>query len=443
GGAARGHPWAAAAGALLFGLHPLQVETVAWASGLKDLLAGAFGLAAVALYLRATADAEDDGRPRFRWPSYLLATACLVLAALSKPSAVVVPGLAGVIELIWLRRPVRGVVMRLAPWVLLMAPVVVVGKVAQPGAVVAPTPVVQRPVVAGASLAFYAGKLVLPVDLAFDYGWKPPVILARPTTWVLAGAAGAVLVGLAVAVLRWRDATGPRAWLAGTLWMTAALLPVLGLVPFHYQQVSTVADHYAYVALVGPALVLAWLIARRDWAPRPRLIIAPTLVVLFIALAARSVHQFGYWEGTEVFARRVLAVTPRSALGHSVLGRHLMLKPGRQADAEASMRAAIRYEPLFLNARTLLVTLLATQGRVDEAVREIHDLRAVNAQLPESDRKDFDDIFLQTGQVTLETGRPARAVRYFEEALKLRPGDPRATEGLRKAREAIATPRSK
>src|SRR6185503_10299612 len=106
--------WAAAIGAGLFALHPLQVESVAWASGLKDVLAGAFTLVALWLFLRFTPTLGETpgGRSARTWdasalasPLFVLATLAFVLAMLSKPSAVAAPALAACLVLILPARP--------------------------------------------------------------------------------------------------------------------------------------------------------------------------------------------------------------------------------------------------------------------------------------------------------------------------------------------------
>ena len=93
-------PWPAAAGALLYALHPLQVETVAWASGLKDLLASALSLATIWFYLRAVTpaspaleamDSDEAPSSRIDFASYALAIVCFVLALLAKSSAMMTP----------------------------------------------------------------------------------------------------------------------------------------------------------------------------------------------------------------------------------------------------------------------------------------------------------------------------------------------------------------
>src|SRR5439155_14552039 len=126
----RGHSWPAAAGALFYALHPLQVEAVAWASGMKDVLSGCLSFAAILLYLRAVtppparavADADPDIVPRIDPVAYVLALACFALAMLAKSSAMVTPLLLAIIDYAFLRRPPERIARSLAPWLALAIP---------------------------------------------------------------------------------------------------------------------------------------------------------------------------------------------------------------------------------------------------------------------------------------------------------------------------------
>ncbi|MEZ0268373.1 MAG: hypothetical protein ACAI43_26900 [Phycisphaerae bacterium] len=417
--------WPAAAAALLYALHPLQVESVAWVSGLKDVLAGSLSLCAFALYLRATA------HPRLHLPPYLAATLLYALATLSKPSAITLPAVAFVIDALLLRRPSRGVVLRLLPWAVMAVPVVVVARAAQAGLSVPETPLPHRPVVAGASLSFYLWKLVLPTGLSFDHGWRPTVMLRLGWFWAVA----LVPVALAALLLAFRRRPAARVLGAAGLVLALSLAPVLGFVPFLYQHFSTVAEHYMHAAMLGPAIAAAWLLARASArAPHRRGPLAVGAAALLVVLAALSFFELRHWTTAERFLRRVVAVTPDSVIGNDALGTHLGAT-GRPAEAEAAFKAAIDADPTFVTGRVNLVQFYDRQGRVDDQVRAMHDLRKANdAHRPEV-RLKLDGLFTQAGRAALDAGRPTRAVRFFEEALKLAPDDPAATAGLREARE--------
>ena len=151
-------PRAAAVGAALFALHPLQVEPVVWVSGLKDVLCGSFCLGALLALARADQEAT---RGRRAW--FAGATALYVLALLTKPAAVALPVVALGLERLALRRPRAQVLTTFAIWGLLALPMAWVTGRSQPIAAEGfESPLLGRPVVALDAIGFYLGKLVCP-----------------------------------------------------------------------------------------------------------------------------------------------------------------------------------------------------------------------------------------------------------------------------------------
>jgi tetratricopeptide (TPR) repeat protein len=428
----RGRAWPAAAGALLYGLHPLQVEAVAWASGMKDVLSGCLSFAAILLYLRAVtpppppADADPEITPRIDPLAYGLALACFALAMLAKSSAMVTPLLLAIIDFAILRRPPERVAKSLAPWVALAIPVAVIAKLVQTGFGVPAPQLWQRPVVAGASLAFYLEKLALPTGLGFEYGWRPVLMLQKSWFYAIA------LIPLAVGMILW---IGRRRWSwlgAAALICVAALLPVLGLVPFMYQIHSTVADHYVYVAMLGPAIALAWGLSRVTagrWTTAAGITGAALLVLAILSFA-----QLRFWRDENSVLQRTLAINPRSALAWNNVG-------SRSQDierAEQAFRKAEECNPDFTPAHINLVRVYERMGRADDAIREFYEARRTNELLPEDRRSVYStDVFLKAGQAAATRHWYEVAARYFEEAVRVKPQDPRPKAALQQAREII------
>ncbi len=165
--------WAACGGALFFALHPIQVEPVAWATGLKDLLCGLLSLTAVWQYLRyampvSPQDESGSGQggrisagttidsPKRRYLHYGLALLAFLLALLSKPAAVVVPLLVWILDVCCLRRPVRENSVALAGWIAVAVPVVVLTQSVQADTVNSFTTALwTRPLVAADAVTFY------------------------------------------------------------------------------------------------------------------------------------------------------------------------------------------------------------------------------------------------------------------------------------------------
>jgi hypothetical protein len=239
-----------------------------------------------------------------------LATVIFVLALLAKPTAVVVPVVAWLLD-IWgwprtwrTRRPAV-----LAWLVIAMLWGFCTTRVQPATHVLLTFPLWARPLIAGDAVAFYLYKFVFPLWLGLDYGRTPEVVLAQSWLWLT----GPVPWGLAV-------------WLwckrAQVPWLTTAagvgvtgVLPVLGFIPFDFQTYSTVADHYMYIAMLGPALVLAWGLAQS-----PRRVLTVGCVVVLGVWGIRSAWQTRYWHTTMSLFEHALTVNPGSAAAHNNLG---------------------------------------------------------------------------------------------------------------------------
>ena len=417
---------AAMAGALLYALHPVQVESVGWVSGLKDVLAGCLGLSALLGYVSAV----RAGSRREATVAYAAATVAVALAMLSKPSAVTVPLLAAALDRLVLGRAWRDVARGVGPWLVIAAAVGVVAKLAQPGTDVDAGPLWARPLIVGDSLAFYLGKLAWPFGLAIDYGRTPERVRASATFWVawLAPAA----IGLALFLMRRRHPT-PAA--AGAVFALAPL-PVLGLLPFMFQQYSTVADHYLYVAMLGPALLLAWAVSRVP--PGGPLYAAVGAVGVVLALlAVRAADQAGVWRDSRTLFSHAVAVNPRSWPGWTNLGGDYDLR--RDDETAARMyRRSIEAQPNQLTAYSNLAMSLATLGRFDEAERVFAVSLRRRGSVPPSERYDLGEEYANFGGRLLEAGAGGRALPYLAEALRLRPDDPDVRRDYRTASESAS-----
>ncbi len=409
---------AALIGALLFALHPLQVEAVAWASELKDLLAGLFGLSALYLYLAAgpgvgsenpSEEMAAGARVSQARALYVASTLAFALALLSKPNAAVLPLLAGALDWYLRRRPRRSVAL-LLPWVVLAGALAVLTRHVQPPSPELYVSPLLRPLIAGDALAFYLEKLVWPLGLAADYGRTPQWVLAQGTTrW----AWGLPFVVLAAALLlrrRWPALT------VGVWFCCLAPLASLGLMAFDFQQYSTVADHYIYLGLVGPALTVAWL-ARSG----PRLWTTAGAALLIGLLGGLSVIQLMTWGDNTGFWRHTLEVNPRSLVAHNNLGAGYMLAQ-RPDLAEPHLRAAVVLRPDDADALINLGISLVQQGRFAEAVEP---LRRGLTNRP-GDPKAVMLLGISLG----EAGRPQEALGYLERGVAANPRDPMARMAL-------------
>jgi len=392
-------PLAAAAGALLFAVHPVQVEPVAWATGLKDVLSGFFGLLALLAWV--------GGRRA-------LGTLWLVLALLAKPTAVVVPVMAAILDLTILGHGWRTTLRSLAPWLgaaLVFGALVIVG---QADALSDPQPDWARPLVALDALAFYVRTILVPITLGPDYGRTPDVVVALGWPHAVALAAAALTTVALVARAR-------RPWLTASVGLfVAGFLPVLGLTPFLFQRYSTVADRYCYLAMLGPALATATLLARHR---RPATLALAALAL--VALGARSAQQVRVWRDSLALLQHGVEVNPRSWGMYENLGNvYADRREPDQAIAAFEQARAIRDTA---SVSYNLGTVLLEQGRVDEAV-------AAWRRALERD-PGYALAHYNLGSVLAERGQIDDAEAHFEDAVRSAPEFTAAHAALRQIAE--------
>jgi Flp pilus assembly protein TadD len=390
-----GAEWAAGAGALLFALHPLQVEAVAWASGLKDVLSGGLALAAIHCHLRT--------RPVLAWLLFLL-------AMLAKPSAVAAIAVAGVLDVVLLRTPWRRAVAGLAPWLAAAVPLVVVARLVQVKIDTFASPYWARPLVALDAVAFYLAKLAWPGSHGIDYGRSPDWLLASGRIWLTPWAAVAV-----AAVVWWLGRRAPWVLAAAAIFV-GGLLPTLGLSKFSFQYYSTVGDHYVYLAMLGPALAFGFLLARLPAIPRA---LAAALVLL--PLGALSHAQTRHWRSSVPLFEHALRVNPDSVAANVNLGL-AQQKAGKLADALLRFRAALRVRPENPQAHNNIGNTLITLGRFQDAIPEF---RAAIATEPDTALFHYN-----LGIALAKTGAIDDAVHAYRDALRVQPDFPEAHTNL-------------
>jgi protein O-mannosyl-transferase len=399
--------FAAGLGACLFAIHPVQVEPVAWATGLKDVLCGTASL--VALWAYVAAAGRGPGRQKLT--IYLLATAAYAVALLSKPGAVVLPLMAATLDLAILRRPARSVVLALAPWLGLAIPTALIAKAIQPASGIGEVlPLPSRLLVAGDALAFYIGKLIAPLQLAPDYGRTPRVALATYWGWF----AWTIPAG-AFAALVWRPRKGP--WLAAAALFVTGILPVLGLVAFQHQKISTVTDRYLYLSLLGPALAVAWALAQMRG--RRLTIGCWATVAVLVGLGVRSALQVPVWHDTVALFEHTLQVNPSSAPAHNNLGYYLWTA-GRRSEAIVHYEAAVRLAPDYGLAHNNLGNAHLSFGRNQEALQQYE------MALSSSNLNDVVDARNNLGLALERLDRIAQATASYGEAIREAPYYPNA-----------------
>ena len=421
--------WAACAGALLFALHPIQVEAVAWVSGLKDVLAGLLSIVCLWKYVVAAQQADVapvEMRASRATTHYAVALTSFLAAILAKPSAVAVPVMLLAIELVVLRRlpvhAVRGVL----PFVVFAIPVAIAASKFQPAhELTTAAPVYLRPLVAADAWAFYLYKLTVPLTYALDYGRTPREVVRAGHVW-FTWLAPLLVFAVAFALRR----RAPLVWL-GALMFVIALLPVSGLARFDFQEYSTVGDHYAYLALAGAAVAAAALLDRA----RGRAVPAVLSALILAALGARSFAQTWNWRDSENLFRHTLVVNPRSWVAGNNLAQSLITQ-GRLDEAEQHLRRSLELRPQNPDAHVNLGNVHARRDQYRAAIDEFRTALELNPRSIEAR--------MNLGASLGALGDIDAAIRQFGVVLQLDPGNKSAKRLLDRAqryRAALSTTR--
>jgi tetratricopeptide (TPR) repeat protein len=347
--------WPAWAGAMLFAIHPMQVEPVAWVTGMKDVLSGLFSVLSLWQYvLFAGRILPDQPETRRRRVHYWVATGALVLAILSKPSAITIPLAAAALDRLVLRRPWRTIAVALSPWFALAAGGAIITLIGQRSPVV-DAGTADRPLLAAHALGFYLRQVVIPLRLMVAYGTPREILSYR---WLPLTVLTPIAVVWAVWLLRRR-----APWLvAATIVFVAGLLPVLGLVRFDFEQFSLVADRYVYIAMLGPALALAFLLTLGRW----RAVIAAGCTVWLVFLAVRAGNRIYAWRDTATLFENELRANPNSALAYNKLAIEA-LHAGKLDEALRLANKAAALRPGESMAYITIGTVLRIRGNTEGA----------------------------------------------------------------------------
>ncbi len=399
-------PLAAAIGAAIFAVHPLQVEAVAWATGLKDVLAAFFGLAAISAYLNFL---RPDRSLESRRVFYVLGLVTLILSLLAKPSAVMVPFVAGILAVGLLETPWKKAARTLLPWLAPAAIVLIITRLAQPGHFAGFIPPLWlRPLVALDALWFYTEHLCFPYLLSPQYGRSPEFVLDRltlPRTLFLF--LPPLAAGIALWALRRKDKLSARIAGTGLAVCFASLLPVLGLVPFGFQRFSTVADRYSYFAMLGVSIGVAWLLGKLD---RKLLYGAALLTVL--AFAVRSEVQTRHWRDTYTYLDNAMRLRPDYHILYSIRGI-LETREKKYPEALKSFHDAIQRNPNHFDSHFNLGATKMLQERFSDAIPDLRRALELTPHDAEAQRHLADCL--------RETGSLEKALGHYETALELEP----------------------
>ncbi len=397
--------WLAAA---IWAIHPVNVESVAWITELKNTQSTLFYLLTLLAWMKFT-----DGQTARPWRFYALALLLYGPALFSKTTASTLP--AAMLLVLWLRKePIdwRRLI-QVAPFLCYGVGLGLLSvwcethsgnygealRYSYGGA--------GRLLIATHALWFYAAKLAWPTHLTFSYPrWEINPRDPLQYIWLIAC--------IAVALLLWwrRNAIG-RSPAAAVVFFVAALSPLLGFIPVYTFRFSFVADHYQYLASIGLiALFAAAVSSCADTWQLGRNLRCTLSASLLVVLGVLTWQQAHIYQDLETLWRDTIAKNPRSWLAQNNLGV-VLSRLGRMSEAKEHFEQALRIEPDYAETHYCLGTVFLREGKVSDAIAQCEQALRL--------KPDYAQAHKNLGVALAQTGRSEEAIAHLEQALRIKP----------------------
>ena len=431
------HAWVsdacAALAAVLFAVHPLRTEVVAWASCQPYLLCAMFCLLAVLAYLRAMPAPTTVQKPQGRW---LIASMLLFAAALlCKAMAVCLPAVLLVLDIYPLRRlggrhggwfgaNVRRVWLEKAPFVglaLVFSLIAIAAKLALPDSFLAHVPQTAGSLQARIAqicytIAFYPYKTLLPVDLTALYHSPATIYWGQPGFFL--SILGTVAVTVLLFLLRDRWPAALAAWAC----YLALLAPTINIVRF---STAIAGDRYSYIPMMSlhvlGAVVLLRLLAGEHWERRLGQALAVSGIAAVVVLSVLSWNQTASWRTpVTLWTWAVSHPGGNSAEAQNALGLALV-EAGQSAVGMKHFVEATRLNPHWAEPYLHQAEILAWEGKLEEAER------SVQAAIK---RKAGSAAHIIRAMILIKRGQLHEAAAEYAEALRIEPDSDAASVGL-------------
>jgi Flp pilus assembly protein TadD len=417
---------------LLFGLHPVHVESVAWISERKDLLCALFFLLSIMSYVKYAPVPDNRATQRTvlsQWfdKQYLFTLGSFALALLSKPMAVTLPVVLLILDLFPLNRMRSPKTLWTAfseklPFfaLALISSVLTILAQSAGGAMemMQPVPLSMRLLVGARSLIAYLGKMIVPVNLIPYYPYPDNVSLMSPEYL------SSIVLVIGITSFFVVIAKKQKVWLAAWGYFVVTLIPVLGIVQVGNQ---AMADRHTYLPSLGPFLIIgltvAALLEKVRAARQFGLILkmggAVAIILLFTSLSYATIQQIGIWKNGVIFWSTVIEAngdeqSPHREVAHNNLGM-AYVSQGQWDRAAAEFQTAVRLKPDYVMAHYNLGVAYASQGQLDRAIAEYQTALQLKPASAESHNN--------LGIAYASQGQLDRAIAEFQTTVRLKPDD--------------------
>ncbi len=391
----------------IWALHPVQVESVAWITELKNVLMCFFFLQALLAWVEFV-----DGKPERKWFNYGLAFVCYALSLFSKTTACTLP--AALLLILWLKnRPLQ-----VRRWIEIV-PFVAMGmgmglltiwwerfhQGTQGESFSIGLP--DRLLLMSRTIWFYAGKLLWPTNLTFSYPhWNISSTDPRAYFWLIL----TVACGLFIYYLRRYVGRSAE---VGVLFFVSTLVPVSGAIMLYTFLYSFVADHYQYVASIG-LIALAAAGMSITLGSKQKFLLPVSGIGLVLLLAFLTWRQCGMYTDIDTLWRITFVRNPGSWMAHNNLGNSLR-QHGKPDEAIAQYQEVLRLDPQKAEAHYNIGLALMQKGKPEDAIFQYRQALELDPN--------YLDAYVNLGDALLQEGKVDDAVAQYVAALKIRPND--------------------
>src|SRR6266513_777732 len=403
--------WAAA----VFALHPVQVESVGWISELKHVLMGFFFLLTLLTWIEYV-----DATHKHRRILYVAALVFYLLALSAKATACTLP--AALLLVLWVKKTAIGrrALLEIIPFVLLALGMGLLAvwweKYHQGTRMLVSLGPLERLLIASRAVWFYLGKIFWPAKLTFIYPqWQIDPTSPVAYLWLIAAIALVVVIYFA------RRFFGRSVEVAALFFVTT-LGPLLGFVMLYTFRYTFVADHYQYLASIGPiALASAALATLSRSSKSWQWLLNGSGFAILICLGLLTWRQSATYHDAETLWRKTIAQNPGCWMAYNNLGA-LEFQKDKIDDAMDNYERSLRLHSDYPEARYNLGSALLQKGKIDDAIKQCE--KALELQPNDS------DAHVVLGNAFMAKQDIDRAIGQYEQALKLRPEDSNAHYSL-------------
>jgi protein O-mannosyl-transferase len=422
--------WRSTLVAILFAIHPLHVESVAWITERKDVLSTFFLLLTVWSYVYYI--------QRSNYKRYAIVFILFALGLMSKPMLVTLPFILLLLDYWPLKRYTlfnrpessksekeenvfqmkifAHLVYEKIPLFFLSIISIIITIIAQKQeiAIRQIIPFYIRLENACVSYCSYMIKMVWPASLAALYPHPEYIALGQIF------AAAILLIGISSAAIYYKKRFPYLIF--GWLWYLGTLVPVIGLVQVGVQ---SMADRYTYISIIGLFIIIVWTVAdlTKKLVYRQYILTLLSAVIVF-SLMLVTYSQIKYWKNSETLFTRTLDVTENNYVMECNMGV-LLAGQGNIQDAVLHYEAALKINPKDADTNYNYGNLLAAQGKMENAVK------LYNASIKEKPK--FAPAYNNLGIIFSREGRQEKAIEQFREATRLNPDYAEAKDNLENA----------